>query len=206
MVGNGDRTESRRCCRVRSSSARPRQPLRAPAARIRSQRGRSRASLTPTRAAPPKWAVRMSAAGWFYVQDDKRLGPVDVDHIVHLVVTAALAPSALVWHHGLAEWTEANRVPELAALLPPPLPPGKKPVGHEPPPLPVRAAVEKHVEPAAGPPTRASRSCGTVWRRTRVRACSGSSRRSCARPATTRKRSASVVKASSGRPPIPPCG
>ena len=48
----------------------------------------------------------MTAAGWFYVQDDKRLGPVDVDHIVHLVVTAALAPSALVWHHGLAEWTD----------------------------------------------------------------------------------------------------
>jgi uncharacterized protein DUF4388/uncharacterized protein DUF4339/tetratricopeptide repeat protein len=91
----------------------------------------------------------MSAAGWFYVQDDKRLGPVDVDHIVHLVVTAVLSPSALVWHHGLAEWTEANRVPELIALLPPPLPPGKKPVAHEPPPLPLRPAAEKHAEPAA---------------------------------------------------------
>jgi hypothetical protein len=90
----------------------------------------------------------MSAAGWFYVQDDKRLGPVDVDHIVHLVVTAALAPSALVWHHGLAEWTEANRVPELMSLLPPPLPPGKKPGPLEPPPLPARPAPEKHAEPA----------------------------------------------------------
>jgi hypothetical protein len=96
----------------------------------------------------------MSAAGWFYVQDDKRLGPVDVDHIVHLVVTAALAPSALVWHHGLAEWTEANRVPELMSLLPPPLPPGKKPGPLEPPPLPARAASEKHADPvpAAAPP------------------------------------------------------
>jgi hypothetical protein len=91
----------------------------------------------------------MSAAGWFYVQDDKRLGPVDVDHIVHLVVTAVLSPSALVWHQGLTEWTEANRVPELIALLPPPLPPGKKPGAHEPPPLPVRPPAEKHVEPAA---------------------------------------------------------
>lgn len=93
----------------------------------------------------------MSAAGWFYVQDDKRLGPVDVDHIVHLVVTAVLSPSALVWHHGLPEWTEANRVPELVALLPPPLPPGKKPAPHEPPPVPVRSAAEKHVEPAVPP-------------------------------------------------------
>ena len=54
----------------------------------------------------------MSAAGWFYVQDDKRLGPVAVEHIVHLVMTTALPASALVWHHGLPEWTEANRVPD----------------------------------------------------------------------------------------------
>ncbi len=80
----------------------------------------------------------MSAAGWFYVQDDKRLGPVGVEHIVHLVMTTALPPSALVWRQGLPEWTEAERVPEIAALLPPPLPPGKQPspVEHEPPPLP----------------------------------------------------------------------
>ena len=82
----------------------------------------------------------MSAPKWFYVQDDKRVGPVDVDHIVHLVVTTVLAPSTLVWHNGLSEWTEAERVPEIIALLPPPLPPGKKAGLVEPPPLPVRAA------------------------------------------------------------------
>jgi len=94
----------------------------------------------------------MSAAGWFYVQDDKRLGPVGVEHIVHLVVTTALPPSALVWRQGLREWTEADHVPEIAALLPPPLPPGKKPGLHEPPPLPARAGAEKPVEPSGGPP------------------------------------------------------
>jgi Domain of unknown function (DUF4388)/GYF domain 2/Tetratricopeptide repeat len=82
----------------------------------------------------------MSAAKWFYVQDDKRVGPVDVDHLVHLVVTSVLAPTALVWHQGLAEWTEAEKVAEIVALLPPPLPPGKKPGPIEPPPLPPRAA------------------------------------------------------------------
>jgi hypothetical protein len=90
----------------------------------------------------------MSAAGWFYVQDEKRSGPVGVEHIVHLVVTAALSPSALVWRQGMADWKEADRVPEIAALLPPPLPPGKKPGLHEPPPVPVKAAAEKPVEPA----------------------------------------------------------
>jgi hypothetical protein len=96
----------------------------------------------------------MSAAGWFYVQDDKRLGPVGVEHIVHLVVTTALAPSALVWRQGLAEWTEANHVPEIAALLPPPLPPGQKPGSLEPPPLPPKAGAPKpaeHSRPTAHP-------------------------------------------------------
>jgi hypothetical protein len=93
----------------------------------------------------------MSAAGWFYVQDDKRLGPVGVEHIVHLVVTTVLSPSALVWRQGLAEWTEAHHVPEIAALLPPPLPPGQKPGTPEPPPLPAKGGAPKAAEPAPRP-------------------------------------------------------
>jgi hypothetical protein len=93
----------------------------------------------------------MSVAGWFYVQDDKRLGPVGVEHIVHLVVTTALSPSALVWRQGLAEWTEAQHVPEIAALLPPPLPPGQKPGALEPPPLPAKAGAAKPAEPVRPP-------------------------------------------------------
>src|SRR5215831_10406481 len=92
----------------------------------------------------------MSTSGWFYVQDDKRQGPVDVQHIVHLVMTAALSPGALVWHHGLAEWTEAERMPQIAALLPPPLPSGKQPGGPEPPPVPA-ARANKPPEPITGP-------------------------------------------------------
>ena len=94
----------------------------------------------------------MSAAGWFYVQDDKRLGPVGVDHIVHLVVTTVLSPSALVWRQGLAEWTEARHVPEIAAHLPPPIPPGQKPGAPEPPPLPAKAGAAKAAEPTPPPP------------------------------------------------------
>ena len=94
----------------------------------------------------------MSTSGWFYVQDDKRQGPVDVQHIVHLVVTAVLSPAALVWHHGLAEWTEAERVPQIAALLPPPLPHGKPEPAVEPPPLPARSRADKPAETAPPPP------------------------------------------------------
>jgi tetratricopeptide (TPR) repeat protein len=95
----------------------------------------------------------MAAAGWFYVQDDKRMGPVGVEQIVHLVVTTALPPTALVWRQGLAEWTEAERVPEIAALLPPPLPPGK--ARSEPASLPPRPSFDKaadHAPPPAASP------------------------------------------------------
>jgi hypothetical protein len=67
----------------------------------------------------------MSATRWFYVQDEKRMGPVDQEQIVRLVLSAALPPSTLVWHQGLTEWTEVERIPELGALLPPPLPGGR---------------------------------------------------------------------------------
>jgi hypothetical protein len=64
----------------------------------------------------------MTTSWWFYVRDDKRLGPVDLDQLLHLVVTAELAPQTLVWRHGLPEWTEVGRVAEVASRLPPPVP------------------------------------------------------------------------------------
>jgi hypothetical protein len=101
----------------------------------------------------------MSATRWFYVQDEKRMGPVDMEQIVRLL-SATLPPSTLVWHQGLAEWTEAERVPELGALLPPPLPGGKAgPAPGSPDPAsnahrPANAAVAQSpaaAAPAAGP-------------------------------------------------------
>src|SRR5262245_55420397 len=64
----------------------------------------------------------MTTSWWFYVRDDKRMGPVDIDHLLHLVVTAELAPQTLVWRHGLPEWTEVGRVAEISNRLPPPRP------------------------------------------------------------------------------------
>jgi hypothetical protein len=90
----------------------------------------------------------MSATRWFYVQDDKRVGPVDMEQIVRLVLTAALPPSTLVWHQGLAEWTEAERVPEIGLLLPPPVPGGKA--------APRAAAAPPAAPEAAHPASRAA--------------------------------------------------
>jgi hypothetical protein len=98
----------------------------------------------------------MSATRWFYVQDDRRMGPVDMEQIVRLVVSAKLSPSTLVWHQGLTDWTEAARVPEIGALLPPPLPPGGQgfPGLPDPPPVPTRGAPpDRSPAPAAASPS-----------------------------------------------------
>ena len=92
----------------------------------------------------------MSTTRWFYVQDDKRMGPVDMDQIV-LMVTAALSPSTLVWHQGLTEWTEVDRIPELGALLPPPLPGGKPLPRPRTQPLPPKARPRRNPGPSAPP-------------------------------------------------------
>jgi hypothetical protein len=68
----------------------------------------------------------MSTPRWFYAQDDNRLGPVPVEQIAQLVMKGELGRDALVWRHGLTDWTEAGRIPEIASLLPPPLPAGGK--------------------------------------------------------------------------------
>jgi uncharacterized protein DUF4388/uncharacterized protein DUF4339/tetratricopeptide repeat protein len=69
----------------------------------------------------------MAGTLWFYVKDDKRLGPVDFEQLVGLLMGGQLAQGALVWHQGLREWSPADRIPEIAEQLPPPLPPGKAP-------------------------------------------------------------------------------
>lgn len=69
----------------------------------------------------------MAGTLWFYVKDDKRLGPVDFEQLVGLLLGGQLPQGALVWHQGLREWSPADRIPEIAEQLPPPLPPGKFP-------------------------------------------------------------------------------
>ncbi|MFG1942018.1 SPFH domain-containing protein [Nonomuraea sp. NPDC048826] len=61
-------------------------------------------------------------APWFLGVGGERRGPFDETGLA----AAGLTPDALVWRAGMAQWTPARDVPELAALLhhtPPPLPP-----------------------------------------------------------------------------------
>jgi hypothetical protein len=54
---------------------------------------------------------------YWIIIDDRQLGPLTVDEIA---ATGRLRHSTPVWYNGLAEWTTADNVPELASLLVPP--------------------------------------------------------------------------------------
>jgi membrane protease subunit (stomatin/prohibitin family) len=63
---------------------------------------------------------------WFLGAGGQRLGPFDTDALAGQAQGGTLTPSTLVWRNGMAQWTPASQVPELAAILgsvPPPLPP-----------------------------------------------------------------------------------
>jgi membrane protease subunit (stomatin/prohibitin family) len=73
-------------------------------------------------AAPPAPAVGayepppLPSVPWYYAVGGERNGPVDQSA---LAVPGVLTPETLVWRHGMAGWTPAGQVAELAALFPP---------------------------------------------------------------------------------------
>jgi hypothetical protein len=51
------------------------------------------------------------ASSWFYMRDNKRIGPVAIDQLRHLAATGALAREDTVWTVGMNQWTPAGDVP-----------------------------------------------------------------------------------------------
>ena len=60
----------------------------------------------------------MAATLWFYVRDDKRQGPVDFEQLVTMLLAGQIPHNSLVWHQGLREWAEADKIAEIAEQLP----------------------------------------------------------------------------------------
>lgn len=58
----------------------------------------------------------LPSVAWYYAVGGQRTGPVDQSA---LAVPGTLTPETLVWRHGMAGWTPAGQVPELATLFPP---------------------------------------------------------------------------------------
>ncbi len=53
------------------------------------------------------------ADGWYYAQEDQRMGPVPFDALRDLVAKGQLSSQSLVWNKSLTEWTPVSRMPGL---------------------------------------------------------------------------------------------
>ncbi|MCC6782956.1 MAG: SPFH domain-containing protein [Planctomycetes bacterium] len=82
------------------------------------QMARSFAGSGPAVAPPP-----VPAAAWHVAQAGAALGPFEAAQLPQLVRSGQLGPNTMVWCAGMAAWTPAGQVPQLAALFGPPVPP-----------------------------------------------------------------------------------
>lgn len=60
--------------------------------------------------------------GWYYVENQAAIGPVDTDEISALIAQGKMMPSTLVWRDGMPEWAAADgyfEFPRPATTLPP---------------------------------------------------------------------------------------
>jgi len=47
---------------------------------------------------------------WYYLKENKKVGPIPESKIQELLDKGDLSPEALVWSDDLAEWTPASKV------------------------------------------------------------------------------------------------
>lgn len=71
----------------------------------------------------------MDMSTWSYVKDGQKQGPVEAEQIKQLIASKTLAPTALVWKNGMANWVAANTLPEFSS---PSTPGGAPPIPGEP--------------------------------------------------------------------------
>jgi hypothetical protein len=59
---------------------------------------------------------------WFYVEGEKRVGPVSLEDLKRLLSKMKDWRKKLVWNASFSEWREAGSVPEINIVEPPPVP------------------------------------------------------------------------------------
>jgi len=85
------------------------------------------AGTQPQQGVPPPLP---SSAAFFVALNGQQSGPFSLEQLAHLCAQRSLTRESLVWKQGMAQWTPAGSVPEIAHLfaeVPPPLPPGVPP-------------------------------------------------------------------------------
>lgn len=69
--------------------------------------------------APPSGPDGSPTRPWYHSAHDSVQGPISREELLRLLARGTIPRSALVWRPGMADWTPARRVSELAGLLPP---------------------------------------------------------------------------------------
>jgi membrane protease subunit (stomatin/prohibitin family) len=89
--------------------------------------GQPQPQPAPPAAPPPAGPPPLpTAEQWFIGVNGQQLGPFDRNQLAQRVTAGELRHETLVWKAGMAQWTAAGQVAEVAPLLasvPPPLPP-----------------------------------------------------------------------------------
>ena len=82
------------------------------------QWGAGAAPAGPQAPSPPP-----AAPSWHLAENGQSLGPFTPEQIAQAAAAGRLRPDSLVWTAGMASWTPAGQVPQLATLFQPPPPP-----------------------------------------------------------------------------------
>lgn len=67
---------------------------------------------------------------WWYVDKDKKIGPIETDELKRLLQSGKVGANTMLWHEGMDAWRPLDQVDELnelKAVVPPPLPPKAEP-------------------------------------------------------------------------------
>ncbi len=75
----------------------------------------------PASTVPPPRGEGLRDGQWLYLLDGVQSGPVDIEELVDLVLTA-IPEDVRVWHPGLEGWVRAHKIRAIAEEIPPPLP------------------------------------------------------------------------------------
>lgn len=62
---------------------------------------------------------------WWYVDNDKKIGPIQIDEVKLLMQSGKVGLKTMLWHEGMDDWRPIEEIAELNGLfvaLPPPLP------------------------------------------------------------------------------------
>ena len=75
---------------------------------------------------PPNISSSSNTNSYFFIINDKQVGPIVIDKINELISNGSLTLNSLAWKPGMTDWEKIMNIPDLLNThfnFPPPLPP-----------------------------------------------------------------------------------